>query len=385
MEKVGQFPEKFDISVSVASGVESVLKKEISRLGYGEHPAENGRITFKGDKLALARLNVNLRTADRVYVKVGEFTANTFDELFDGVNALNWEDFIPYDAEVVVDGKCVKSKLFSVSDCQKIVKKSIVKRLCSKCGLIRLSETGDRIEIVFSLFKDKAELLINASGKGLHKRGYKDLVGIAPIKETLASALLLMSDFYYKRPFYDPFSGSGTLVIEGAMIALNIAPGKNRNFAFSSFNGFEDKFLKLAKEEALDNEKLDREIAFYGSDIDKKAVALAKRHAIRAGVGEKVSFRTLDVKDLILPSEFGTIVSNPPYGERVYDREEARLCYKYLGENLKKRDGWSAFIITADKGFERAFGKRADRTRKMYNSNKECGFYYYYGKKEERK
>ncbi len=385
MERVGQFPEKFDISVSVASGVESVLKKEIARLGYGENPAENGKITFSGDKLALARLNVNLRTADRVYVKVGEFTATTFDELFDGVKSLDWEDFIPYNAEVLVDGKCVKSKLFSISDCQRIVKKSIANRLCSKFGLLRLPETGDRIEVVFSLFKDKAELLINSSGKGLHKRGYKDLVGIAPIKETLASALLLMSDFYYKRPFYDPFSGSGTLVIEGAMIALNIAPGKNRSFAFSSFNGFEEKYLRLAKEEAVDNEKLDREIAFYGSDIDKKAIALAKRHAIRAGVGDKVNFKTLDVKDLLLPEKYGTIVSNPPYGERVYDREEARLCYKNLGEKLKVNDGWSAFIITADKGFERAFGKKADRIRKMYNSNKECGFYYYYGKKEERK
>ena len=229
--------------------------------------------------------------------------------------------------------------------------------------------------------KDVASIYLNTSGIGLHKRGYRDMVGIAPIKETLASALLLLSDFYKNRPLYDPFCGSGTIIIEGARIALNIAPNKDRKFDFSAWKNFDQTLYKTALTECLDKERRDIKLDFCGSDIDAKAVSLAKRHATLAGVGDKVSFRRLDVKDFVPHAPFGTIVTNPPYGERVYDKKQADECYKSLGNALKDYPAWSAFVITSAKNFEKQFGRRADRERKLYNSNKECKFYYYYGKK----
>ncbi|MCQ2387664.1 MAG: class I SAM-dependent RNA methyltransferase [Clostridia bacterium] len=383
MRSFENFGEKFDIVATCASGVESVLKKEIERLGYGINPAENGTITFSGDASALARANINLRTADRIYIKIAEFSALSFDSLYDNISEISWEKFIPSNANVLVNGKCVKSKLFSISDCQKIIKKSIADRLCKKYKINRLIENGERYEIFFSIFKDTATIMLNSSGDGLHKRGYRDLVGVAPIKETLASALLLMSDFYHKRPFYDPFCGSGTLVIEGAKIALNIAPNLNRKFAFNYWKDFDEKFYSLAVEEALDNEKRDRKIEFYGSDIDSKAISLSNRHAERAGVKDYVNFKTMPVSKVKLPFEYGTIVTNPPYGERVFDKKEAESCYKDLRKVLTDFPKWSLFLITSYSNYEKCYGVKADRNRKMYNSNKECKYYFYYGKENK--
>ena len=223
---------------------------------------------------------------------------------------------------------------------------------------------------------------MDTSGKGLHKRGYRELVGIAPIKETLASGLLLMSDFYYKDPFCDPFAGSGTIVIEAARIALGIAPGINRRFAFNEWKEFDKSAFASAFEEAKDGERRDKNVVLYGYDIDKKAVDLANRHAERAGVKDNVKFKVRPVAELCERESRGTIVTNPPYGERVYDRKAARECYSELGKAFKKLDDWSLFLITSDKGFEMAFGRRADRTKKLYNSEKECEFYYYYKTKK---
>lgn len=374
------FPDKLSLTATCASGVESVLKKEIERLGYGINPAENGTITFIADTTGVARANLNLRTADRVYIKIGEFTATTFDEMFDGVKSLPLERFIPKDGRVTVNGKCVKSKIYAISDSQKIIKKAIADRLCGKYKINRLSESGALYEIVFSLYKDKLSLLLNTSGAGLHKRGYRDLVGIAPIKETLASALLLMSDFYYKRPFCDPFCGSGTLVTEGARIALNIAAGIDRKFAFNEWKNFDTSAYKTAYECAKDNEKLDRVIDFCGSDVDPKAVKIAKRHAERAGLVGKVKFYVKDAGAFSPESSFGTIVTNPPYGERVIDRESAEEAVKNFGKATRKYPEWSVFAISSARNFEKCFGRKADRNRKTYNSEKECKYYYYYGK-----
>lgn len=374
------FDNNLNLTVSCASGVESVLKKELSRLNYGEVPADNGNFTFSGKAEDIPKLNINLRTADRVYVNVKSFTATTFDQLFDNVKEIAWEHILPKDANIVVDGKCVKSQLFSISDCQRIIKKAIITRLFDKYRISRLEESGATYEIDFSLFKDTVTVLLNTSGAGLHKRGYRDLVGIAPIKETLASALLLMSDFYYKRPFVDPFCGSGTFVLEGARIALNIGNTK-RQFAFNEWKNFDDRLYKRALEESLDNEKRDIKIDFRGFDIDPKAIKLCNHHAENLGLKEKLKFSVCDVKNLKLDREYGTICTNPPYGERVYDKEEAEACYKNLGKVLKENSGWSLFLITGHKAFERYFGKKSDRNRKMYNSNKECRYYYYYGKK----
>ena len=373
------FPEQLDITLSCASGVEKVLKSELKRLGYADCPAVNGQLSFSGTPLDIARLNVNLRTADRVYIKVVEFSVETFDQLFDGIKAVRWENFLPSDACIIVNGKCVKSKLFAISSCQSIIKKAIVDRLCEKHKINKLSEDGSLYEIHFSVFKDVISVFINTSGVGLHKRGYRDMVGIAPIKETLASALLLLSDFYKERPFADPFCGSGTIIIEAARIALNIAGGIGRRFAFNDWENFDKSLFEQAFEEAKDKENRTLKPLIFGSDIDGKAIKLAKRHAERAGVSQYVRFEVCDVKNFRSDYENGTIVTNPPYGERVYDIKEAETCYKSLGKVVGDLKGWSTFVITSAKNFQKCFGKKADRERKLYNSNRECKYYYYYG------
>lgn len=379
------FPDKLYITATCASGSESVLKKEIERLGYGDNPAENGAVTFLADSNAVAEANIFLRTAERVYIRMAKFGATTFDGIFDGVKSIPWEDYIVKDGKVTVNGKCVKSRIFAVSDCQSVIKKAIADRLCEKHKLVRLPETGALYEVCFSLFKDELSVFLNTSGAGLHKRGYRDMVGIAPIKETLACSLLLMSDFYYKRPFFDPFCGSGTFVTEGARIALDIAPGRDRKFAFNFWENFDGAAYKRAYEKARDNEKTERAIDFVGSDVNPKAVKLALRHAERAGIKDKVRFYVADAGRFSPDSEYGTVVTNPPYGIRVYDREEAEACYESFGKATLKYPAWSVFVITAAKNFEKLFGRRADRNRKTYNSEKECRFYYYYGKKPTEK
>ncbi len=374
--------QNLKIVATVAGGLEKTAKKELERLGFENLSAINGEIEFNGTFLDVCRCNVNLRTVERVYIKLAEFECLSYDELFDGVYQIPFEEFIDKNGEIVVTGKCVKSKLYGVSACQSIIKKSIVKRLMNKHKVTWLEENGARYDVVFSIFKDKAEILLNTSGVGLHKRGYRDKVWIAPMKETLASALVLMSDFYYDRPLLDPFCGSGTIAIEGAMIALDVAPNKSRQFAFESWRFVNKKDKKLALEEAIAKEKLDRKIEIFGSDVDKKAIELSKYHLEKCGLKGRVDFKVKDVKDLRLPSKIGTIVTNPPYGERVYDKMHAEACVKGFANAVKLNDGWSKFIITSAKNFEKIYGKKADRERKLYNSEKECRFYYYYAKKE---
>ncbi len=380
MSKFYDFPDSFPITLTCASGIEKVLKSELKRLGYLDAPVINGALTINGGKEDVARLNLNLRTADRVYIKVKEFGVLSFDELYEGISSIDWEYYIPSDAKIIVNGKCVKSKIFAISACQSIIKKAISKRLGQKYNLNYLPENGAEYSVEFSIFKDVASVYINTSGAGLHKRGYKDLVGIAPIKETLASALVLLSDFYKDKPFADLFCGSGTIAIEATKIALNIAGAKGREFAFNKWKNFDKSIFERVYEQALDSERLNEKVEIFASDIDPKAVSLAKRHAERAGLKGKINFAVRDVKDFKSELKNGTIVTNPPYGQRVYDIKQAEACYKSLGEVYSKLDGWSAFIITSAKGFERYFGKRADRERKLYNSNCECRYYYYYGK-----
>ncbi len=372
------FPDKFNITLTVASGVESVLKKELIRLGYPSAPAVNGAITFEGDAEAVARCNVNLRTADRVYIKLAEFCALSFDELFEGVKSIAWERYVDLHGKILVNGKCVKSTLFSVGDCQKIIKKAIVVKLGEKHSISRLPEDGYDYRVEFSVFKDNVSILLNTSGEGLHKRGYRDLVGIAPIKETLASAMVLMSDYYYQKPFADPFCGSGTIAIETARVALNIAGGIGRKFDFMLWKGFDKYAYNNAFNEAKDKEIKDRKVEIFASDIDKKAIMLAKRHAERAGVLDKINFSVCDVKYFSSKLKNGTIVTNPPYGERVYDKKEAEECYKSLRKAFDCLDNWSLFLITSERKFEKIFGKKCDRDRKLYNSNRECRLYHYY-------
>lgn len=321
-----------------------------------------------------------LRTADRVYIKIGEFTAVTFDELFEGVKNCPFEEFMPRDAKVLVDGKCVKSVLFAVTASQRIVKKAIMTRLSAIYKTNDLPETGEEFKVEFSIFKDVVSVLINTSGQGLHKRGYRDYVAMAPIRENTASAMLLLSDFGYNQEFCDPFCGSGTIVIEGARQALNIAPGVLREFDYNFWSKFDKNAYKLAYQEAKDNERLDKKINFHGSDIDPKAIKLAERHAFNAGLADKISFEVKDVADFLPTSANGTIVTNPPYGDRLMTANEVSALYKTLGKIYTKLDNWSLFVITAYEGFEKSFGTRATKNRKLYNSGKQCRFYEYFRK-----
>lgn len=374
----------YEITVTAASGVESVTKRELVRLGVEEPRALSGAITFPGDDLLVARCNMFLRTADRVYIGAGSFKAETFDQLFDGVAEIEWETFLPPDAQILVDGKSVKSKLFALSACQSVVKKAILKRLSLAYRRTDFPETGARFTVEFSILKDVVRLYLNTSGVGLHKRGYRDLVGRAPLKETLAASLLLLSDFYHARPFADPFCGSGTLVIEGARIAQNIASGINRSFDYQNWRFFDQNAYALALEEARDTECRSRKLDFVGSDIDPRAIKLARRHAERAGVGSAVRFEVKDVKDFKSDLGDGVIVTNPPYGERLLDVKGAQGLYRTLGSVCRRLDNWSVFVLTSEPSFEAHFGKKADKNRKLYNSNKECRYYMYYHRRHER-
>lgn len=378
------FPEKLELAVTCASGLERALKSELSRLGYGDAPAISGEISFKGSISDVPKLNIMLRTADRVYIKLAVFSAVTFDELYDGVYGIPWENYVDGNGEIIVDGKSRKSTIFAISASQKIVKKAICERMKKVFNLVTLPENGARYRVLFKIEEDVCEILIDTSGVGLHKRGYRDLVGTAPLRETLAAALVLYSDFYYKNPFVDPFCGSGTIAIEAAKIALDIAPNLNRGFDFNDWKNFPEREYDLAREFAADNEKRDRRVQIFGSDIDKKAVSMAIRHAERAGLKGVIDFKCLEVKDLKPLLKNATVVTNPPYGEKSLDLKTAEECYESLGKAVRNAPTWSEFIITPVKTFEKHFGKKADRKKKLYNSDKECYYYYYYGKKEKR-
>lgn len=372
--------DNYKIVTTSAFGVESVMKKELRALGIIEPKAIEGSCAFSGNSLDIARLNMFLRTADRVYIELGQFQATTFDQLFDGVLEIPWENYLDLDGIFIVNGKSKKSALFALSACQSIIKKAIIERLSKHTRSKIFPETGAIFNIEFSINNDNVTLLINTSGKGLHKRGYRDLVSEAPIKETLASALLLLSDLSYENAFVDPFCGSGTIVIEAARIACNIASGRDREFDFQKWNSFDKDAYALAKTEALETEKKDIELRFSGFDIDPEAVKLAMRHAQNAGVRDKIHLQVQDVSALRSRFARGTIVTNPPYGERLLDINEANKLYSVLGNIYKALDNWSMFVITSAPQFEKFFGKRSDKNRKLFNANKECHYYSYFKK-----
>ena len=372
--------EKLELTVTCASGVETACKKEIGKICAIEPPLSlNGAMSFTGDALTVARLNMFLRTADRVYIKLAVFKATTFDQLFESVKSISFERFISKNGKITVNGKSRKSTLYALSASQSIIKKAIVERLCNYYGLLKLPETEERYDIEFVIFEDTVTLLLNTTGEGLHKRGYRDLVWKAPIRENLASAMLFYSRFDYNKPLADIFCGSGTILIEGAMMSLNIAPGKLRRFDYQNWNWFDKTLYFKAKEEALSKE-LDKKIDVFGSDIDKKAISLAKHHIENAGLKDKIKLKCLSVKEFFTAEKCGTIVTNAPYGERSLDKDSVQTAYKDLRYAYDRLDGWSLHLITSFPEFERVFGKRADKNRKLYNADKECRFYSYYAK-----
>jgi putative N6-adenine-specific DNA methylase len=374
----------YQLIATSAMGLEALVAKEVRALGY-DCEVDNGKITFTGDEYAIARSNLWLRTADRIKIKVGEFKAHTFDELFEKTKALPWEKYLPEDAEFPVIGKSVKSKLFSVSDCQAIVKKAVVERMKNHYKRNTwFEETGGFYRIEIALLKDIATITIDASGQGLHKRGYRLDQGEAPLKETLAAALIMVTNWKPDRPFIDPFCGSGTIPIEAALIGQNIAPGFNREFASEGWDWIPSKVWDDVRTEAEDLANYNQPLDITGTDIDHRMVKIAQENAFEAGLGDLIHFKQMQVRDISTNKEYGVIVGNPPYGERLGEKKEIEHMYKEMGQAFMKLDTWSIYILTSNEQFEQFYGKPATKKRKLFNGFIRTDLYQYWGKKPPR-
>ena len=368
-------------------GLESVLKREVSDLGYEISQVEDGRVTFYGDIEALCRGNIFLRTAERVLLKVSSFKATTFDELYEKTKSLPWEEYIPSDGKFGVSkAASVKSKLFSPTDIQSIMKKAMVERLKGKYGIQWFKEDGASYPVRVFIMKDVVTIGLDSSGISLHKRGYRKLSGRAPITETLAAALIMLTPWNKDRVLVDPFCGSGTFLIEAAMMAANMAPGMNRSFTGEMWKNFIPmKSWYNAVNEANDLMSKDMAVDIQGYDMDGEVIKLARQNAIDAGVEEWIHFQKREVKDLRHPKKYGFIITNPPYGERLEDREVLPPLYREFGESFKHLDSWSAYMITSYEEAEKYFGRKADKNRKIYNGMIKTYFYQFMGPKPPRK
>lgn len=374
-----------ELIASATFGLESLVADELRKLGYEDTKVENGKISFSGDELAICRTNLWLRTAARVRVKVGEFTAETFDELFEKTKALPWSRFISKNAEFPVEGRSVQSTLFSVSDCQAIVKKAVVESLKQEYRLEWFPEDGPLMKIEVALLKDVATLTIDTTGPGLHQRGYRALATGAPLQETLAAALVTLARYYPDIPFMDPFCGSGTIPIEAALTAHNIAPGLRRSFASEKWPWISPELWQRVREEAQDLIKPEKPDYLIGTDIDERALKIARHNAELAGVADSIHFQRLEVKDVTTSKKYGKLVTNPPYGERLGEKSEVHQLYRELAEVKKRLDTWSFYILTSYPHLEKVFGGRATKRRKLYNGNLETQYYQYYGPRPPRR
>ena len=375
--------DKLHLIVPCHFGVESVLKREIIDLGYEIERVEDGRITFSGNLLAICRANVFLRTAERVMIQVGRVKAQTYDELFEAVKALKWSDFIPENGKFwVKKASSVKSKLFSPSDIQRIVKKAIVENLKQEYGVSWFSEDGESYPIRVFFYKDEAVIALDTSGESLHKRGYRYYTSKAPISETLAAALIMLTPWNKDRILVDPFCGCGTFPIEAAMIAANIAPGMNREFTGETWTNFIDKKLWYqAVNEANDKINDDIETDIQGYDIDGEMIEYSRKNAINAGVEHLIHFQERPVSGLSHRKKYGFIITNPPYGERLEEQKSLQKIYTTLGEKYKALDSWSAFIISSYENVEKDMGIKATKNRKIYNGMIKTYYYQFMGPK----
>lgn len=369
-----------DLIATTAFGLEAVVSRELAALGYHEQQIEDGKITFKGDALAVARTNLWLRSADRVLLQIGKFVAKDFDELFDQTKELPWSEWLPEDAAFPVTGSCVRSLLHNPPAVQSLVKKAIVESRKQNSQRHWFQETGFEYPIDVSILRDVVTLTIDTSGPGLHKRGYRKQGGAAPLKETLAAALVQLSFWNRERPFLDPFCGSGTIPIEAALIAKNRAPGLDRNFQAERWERLPVENWLKAREEARDLQiSKPTTYPLFASDISPQAVQLTEDHARAAGVAGMLHVTQMDVLELKDSRDYGVIVTNPPYGERLGDRESAEAIYDDMADAFAPLKTWSIYVLTADVGFERFFRRRADRRRKLYNGRIQCQYYQYIG------
>ena len=374
---------KIELVAPCHFGLEAVLKKEILDLGYEIVRVEDGRVTFAGDEDAICRANIFLRTAERILLKVDQLHAVTFDELFEGIKALPWENYIPSDGKFwVAKASSVKSKLFSPSDIQSIVKKAIVERLKGVYSLQWFPETGAEYPIRISFMKDEAVVCLDTTGLSLHKRGYRTMVSKAPIKETLAAALLMLTPWHKDRILVDPFCGSGTFPIEAAMMAANIAPGMNRSFTAEKWTNFVGrKYWYGAIDEANDLVDDQIETDIQGYDIDGDIIKAARQNAREAGVDHLIHFQQRPLSELSHPKKYGFIVSNPPYGERLEEKSHLPALYTEIGDRFRELDSWSMYLITSYEDAEKYIGKKADKNRKIYNGMLKTYYYQFLGPK----
>lgn len=381
---------KLELIATATFGLEAVVKREIQNLGYTVIRTEDGRVTYQGDERAIVRSNLWLRTADRVYLRIGELDAKTFEELFQQIKGLPWEKWIPVDGAFPVVGTSVKSTLHSVPSCQSIIKKAIVSRLSDFYCVDRFEESGAEYRVRFSILKDHVTVMLDTSGSGLHKRGYRVRDVAAPMKETLAAALVQLS--YWKdgamrpekyrndppRMLVDTCCGSGTILIEAAMMARNIAPGLNRSFAAMNWEWIPESLWKEERKKAFQEVDYDGELLIKGFDIDERAVEAARENAEEAGVGDDIRISKMDMKKFRAEEEHGIIITNPPYGERIGDDEKIQKIYRKLADILENRPTWSLFLITTDKKLEESLGRKADRRRKLYNGRLETQYYQFH-------
>jgi len=372
--------------IPVASGLEQTTKRQLFSLGFEKAPADNGRIEIDGDWQDVARLNVMLRSGERALIVLSRFHAVTFDELYEGFYNVPWENWLTVESKILMDGKSVQSQLAAIKAAGGVAKKAIISRLADKIrsGRKTFSETGARSIVGFSVFKDEVTVTLDTSGDGLHKRGYRSLAYSAPLKETLAAALI-DSTFYnpdkdIEKPFADVFCGSGTLPIEAAMKALHIAPGLQRDFDFTHWACAPQGILTQAKEEARDNERRTAQPIIFASDISKEAISIAKYHAKRAGVEKNIRFSVADARSFSCEQKYGVLLSNPPYGERLSEEKEVQKLMSGFGKAFRALPDWNAYVLTSLPDFERHFGKSADKKKKLFNAHLVCGFYSYFGK-----
>ncbi|KRW92606.1 N-6 DNA methylase [Alicyclobacillus tengchongensis] len=368
---------EFELIATCAFGLEALTARELQDLGY-ETQSENGLVRFRGDATAVARANLWLRTAERVFIELTSFRAETFEDLYQGTLAIDWSELLPVDANIPVVGRSVKSTLHSVPACQSIVKRAIVDNLQSAYGRATLPETGAPVRVEVSLLKDIASIRLDTSGSGLHRRGYRLLNAIAPLRETLAAAMVLLSRWDAHRPFRDPLCGSGTIAIEAALYGQRIAPGLLRSFDAEDWAFIGEDVFAQARAEA-EAARRHVELDIVASDNDPEVLELCRRHTRYAEVEDMVRIEQADARRFKADRDYGVIVSNPPYGERLMEVEEAASLYRDLGKTFRKLDTWSVFLLTSHPQFERLYGKQADKRRKLYNGRIETHLYQYFG------
>lgn len=374
---------KLQLIATCLFGLEKQLGEELDALGLHRLETMDGRVLFEGDETAVAQANLNLRCAERVLIRVGKFPAKTFDELFEGTKALPWEDWIGKNDRFPVKGHSIKSGLQSVPDCQKIIKKAIAERLSGCYGIRWFPETGTLYQVEFFLFKDVANLMIDTSGTALHKRGYRPDAGVAPLRETLAAAMALTARPREDTLFWDPMCGSGTIAIEAAMILSNRAPGLGRTFAAEAFPMFPAQLWQAEREMAQSRILTDSRYEVWASDVDEDILDVTYENALRAGVEDHIRIFTADARTIEKPDRRGSIVCNPPYGERMMTPAEVEALYREMGRNFARFAPWQIYVITSHPAFEKLYGRKADKTRRLYNGMIPCTLYQFFKPKED--